>query len=57
MAESRRRIGSTWRRFEPVDAGPLRFARHMEPFALLMGRLAYEGDRGPEVAYRFEQYA
>jgi 8-hydroxy-5-deazaflavin:NADPH oxidoreductase len=43
--------------FEPVDAGPLRIARYMEPFALLMGQLAYEGDRGPEVAYRFEQYA
>jgi 8-hydroxy-5-deazaflavin:NADPH oxidoreductase len=43
--------------FEPVDAGPLRIARYMEPFALLMGRLAYEGGRGPEVAYRFEQYA
>jgi predicted dinucleotide-binding enzyme len=43
--------------FEPVDAGPLRIARYMEPFALLMGQLAYEGERGPEVAHRFEQYA
>jgi len=43
--------------FEPVDAGPLRIARYMEPFALLMGQLAYEGDQGPEVAYRFEKYA
>lgn len=43
--------------FEPVDAGPLRIARYIEPFALLMGRLAYEGDHGPEIAYRFEQYA
>jgi predicted dinucleotide-binding enzyme len=43
--------------FEPVDAGPLRIARYMEPFALLMGRLAYEGDGGPEVAYRFKHYA
>jgi predicted dinucleotide-binding enzyme len=42
--------------FEPVDAGPLRIARYMEPFALLMGQLAYEGDEGPEVAYRFERY-
>ena len=41
----------------PVDAGPLPIARYMEPFALLMGRLAYKGDHGPEVAYRFEQYA
>jgi len=43
--------------FEPVDAGPLRIARYMEPFALLMGQLAYEGDQGPEVAYRFEKYS
>jgi predicted dinucleotide-binding enzyme len=42
--------------FDPVDAGPLRIARYMEPFALLMGQLAYEGDEGPEVAYRFERY-
>ena len=43
--------------FEPVDAGPLRMARYMEPFALLMGQLAYEGDGGPEIAYRFERFA
>ena len=42
--------------FEPVDAGPLRIARYMEPFALLMGQLAYEGDGGPEIAYRFERF-
>jgi 8-hydroxy-5-deazaflavin:NADPH oxidoreductase len=41
--------------FEPVDAGPLRIARYMEPFALLMGQLAYDGDIGPELAYRFER--
>ncbi|MBI1796358.1 MAG: NADPH-dependent F420 reductase [Candidatus Eisenbacteria bacterium] len=40
--------------FEPVDAGPLRMARNMEPFTLLIAQLAYEGDRGPELAYRFE---
>jgi len=40
--------------FEPVDAGPLRMARYAEPFALLVAQLAYEGDRGPAVAYRFE---
>ena len=33
--------------FEPVDAGPLRIARYTEPFALLMGQLAYEGNDGP----------
>jgi predicted dinucleotide-binding enzyme len=42
--------------FDPVDAGPLRIARYTEPFALLMGQLAYEGEGGPEVAYRFERF-
>ncbi|HYR09132.1 MAG TPA: NAD(P)-binding domain-containing protein [Longimicrobium sp.] len=40
--------------FDPVDAGPLRIARYVEPFALLVAQLAYEGDGGPELAYRFE---
>ena len=40
--------------FEPVDAGPLRVARYTEPFALLVARLAYEGRKGPAMAYRFE---
>ena len=39
--------------FDPVDAGPLRIARYTEPFALLVAQLAYEGDEGPELAYRF----
>jgi hypothetical protein len=43
--------------FEPVDAGPLRIARYLEPFTLLMGQLAYEGDGGPEIAYRIERFA
>lgn len=43
--------------FEPVDAGPLRIARYTEPFALLVAQLAYEGDGGPELAYRFERFA
>jgi 8-hydroxy-5-deazaflavin:NADPH oxidoreductase len=42
--------------FEPIDAGPLRISRYTEPFALLMGQLAYEGDRGPAVAYRFQWF-
>ncbi len=42
--------------FEPVDAGPLQIARYTEPFALLMGQLAYEGNDGPERAYRFERF-
>lgn len=40
--------------FEPIDAGPLRIARYTEPFTLLVGQLAYEGTRGPALAYRFE---
>jgi 8-hydroxy-5-deazaflavin:NADPH oxidoreductase len=43
--------------FDPVDAGPLRIARYTEPFALLVGQLAYEGEAGPELAYRFERFA
>jgi len=43
--------------FDPVDVGALRVARDLEPFALLMAQLAYEGDGGPEVAYRFERFA
>jgi 8-hydroxy-5-deazaflavin:NADPH oxidoreductase len=42
--------------FDPVDAGPLRTARYMEPFSLLVAQLAYEGDEGPELAYRFERF-
>ena len=42
--------------FEPVDAGPLRIARYLEPFALAMAQLAYEGDNGPEIAYRVERF-
>jgi len=42
--------------FDPVDAGPLRMARYIEPFVLLVARLAYEGKRGPEMAYRFEWF-
>src|SRR5574341_2374744 len=42
--------------FDPVDAGPLRIARCTEPFALLVAQLAYEGEGGPELAYRFERF-
>lgn len=41
--------------FDPLDAGPLRIARYTEPFALLVAQLAYEGEGGPELAYRFER--
>lgn len=42
--------------FDPVDAGPLQVARYIEPFTLLVGQLAYEGDGGPALAYRFERF-
>ena len=41
--------------FDPVDAGSLRIARYIEPFALLVAQLAYQGKGGPELAYRFER--
>jgi hypothetical protein len=43
--------------FAPIDAGPLQIARYTEPFALLVAQLAYEGEGGPELAYRFERFA
>ncbi len=42
--------------FEPVDTGPLRVARYLEPFSLAVAQLAYEGNEGPEVAYRIERF-
>jgi predicted dinucleotide-binding enzyme len=42
--------------FDPIDAGPLSMARYTEPFSLLVAQLAYEGDKGPEMAYRFEWF-
>lgn len=42
--------------FDPVDAGPLAIARYSEPFTLLIAQLAYEGDDGPALAYRFQRY-
>lgn len=42
--------------FDPIDAGALCIARYTEPFALLVGQLAYGGKSGPELAYRFEPY-
>lgn len=42
--------------FDPVDAGPLRIARYLEPFTLAVAQIAYEGEGGPEVAYRFERF-
>src|SRR5262245_38644806 len=42
--------------FDPVDAGELKVARYLEPFTLAMAQLAYEGDGGPEIAYRIERF-
>jgi membrane associated rhomboid family serine protease len=42
--------------FEPVDAGPLRIARYIEPFAVLLAGIAYGGKAGPELAYAFEHF-
>jgi predicted dinucleotide-binding enzyme len=42
--------------FQPVDAGPLRIARYLEPFTLAIAQLAYETDDGPEIAYRIERF-
>ena len=40
--------------FDPVDAGALTAARYLEPFTMLVALLAYEGEGGPELVYRFE---
>ena len=42
--------------FEPIDIGALRMARYSEPFTMIIGQQAYETDRGPALAYRFEWY-
>jgi predicted dinucleotide-binding enzyme len=40
--------------FTALDVGPLQVARYTEPFTLLVAQIAYEGPRGPALAYRFE---
>ena len=39
---------------DPLDVGPLRIARYTEPLAQVVAELAYEGEDGPELTYRFE---
>ncbi len=39
--------------YEPVDVGALRMSRYLEPFAMVVAQIAYEGRGGPEVVYRF----
>jgi predicted dinucleotide-binding enzyme len=41
--------------FDPIDAGPLRLARYLEPFSLLLAHLAYETNAREEVVYRISQ--
>lgn len=40
--------------FEAIDLGPLSMARHTEHFGAMIAQLAYTGDNGPRMAYRFE---
>lgn len=40
--------------FDPIDVGALRMARYTEPFAFIVAQLAYSGNKGPRLAYRFE---
>ena len=42
--------------FDPLDAGPLRMARYLEPFTLLIAQLAYERPGGPRLAYRVVRF-
>ncbi|MCB1486866.1 MAG: NADPH-dependent F420 reductase [Bauldia sp.] len=42
--------------FEPLDAGPLKNARFMEPVGLMMIQLGYGLGRGPRIAPRFVEY-
>ena len=39
--------------FEPVDCGALKSARYLEPLAMLVGELAYNQGKRPEVGLRF----
>ena len=41
--------------YEPLDAGPLRTARFVEPFAMVTAELAYHQAGGPALIYRFER--
>ncbi|EKJ94912.1 oxidoreductase [Bradyrhizobium lupini HPC(L)] len=42
--------------YEPLDAGPLRTARFVEPFAMVTAELAYEQPGGPKLTYRFSKF-
>jgi len=42
--------------FDPWTPAPCASLGYIEPFALLVAQLAYEGTDGPELAYRFERF-
>jgi predicted dinucleotide-binding enzyme len=42
--------------FDPLDIGDLTSARYIEPFSLLIAKIAYEGQGGPEVAYQVRRF-
>lgn len=39
--------------YDPLDAGPLRTSRFIEPFAMVTAELAYSQPGGPKLTYRF----
>lgn len=41
--------------FEPLEAGPLRTARFVEPFAMVTAELAYNQPGGAALTYRFDK--
>ena len=41
---------------DPVDAGPLKIARYLEPFGLLIAQLAYTREMGPELGYQLLRF-
>jgi len=50
----KRKLGRSNLEVSAIGLGaPLCIARYAEPFALLIGQLAYEGSGGPELAHRF----
>lgn len=42
--------------YEPVDCGRLQMARNTEPFARIVGQLAYRSVGGPSLTYRFDKF-
>ncbi len=42
--------------FEPYDIGSLKAARYTEPFTMIVAEIAYGGEKGSEMAYRFEWF-